>query len=448
MPSKSSSLPRVLIVGATNVGKSQLFNRLVKDRHAIVLNRESLTRDLILRQIKLCERELILIDSGGYSEELSFQFQPEMNRLLIEELKRSSVVLFLFSTTEGIRSIEWKISKLLHKNASCPVLLVGNKIDCKKKEESWRNFASSLGFGEPILISAEHDINIMELSEQVERSLGKKPEALGEIQEEHRPTRLGIVGKVNVGKSSLVNSLLCSELVISSPIEGTTIDLVEHSLNYRGKMYLLIDSPGWKKLKKEGLRNEELDHLSMLRAKKAIRFADVLLFLVDLSVPMTYIDEKVAKEIFDSNLPVVIVVNKWDLLDYSVPSRRDKYEKMLREKFYYLTWAPIVFVSAKYSKKLGDIFKALQMIEAESSRLFSQAALTSFLSRANLFLLGASKAITLQKIMQVKSSIPTFVVHCSNPDNLSEQQMRLVESQFRSTFKLTYSPLKFYYKKS
>ncbi len=251
-----------------------------------------------------------------------------------------------------------------------------------------------------------------------------------------------------MGKSSLVNALLNSNSIIVSSAEGTTVDLVEYKLNYKGSEYLLIDSPGWKKLKKVGLRNEELDHLSFIRAQKAIKFADILIFVIDLDSTLNYLDDKVAKEVFDSNLPVIIVVNKWDLLDYAKGPQRVKYEELIRKKFYFLSWAPIVFLSSKYSKKLEKLFEALALIKQESSRSFSEFELNSFLSRANLFLLNSTKSVTLNEIKQVKSAIPTFVIHCSNPDRIDTQQLRLIESQFRTSLKCIYSPIKLYYKKS
>lgn len=447
---RENSLPKILIVGATNVGKSQLFNRLVGDKHSIVLNRKSITRDLIMRRVNLKgSHEAILIDSGGYSEELSPNFQSEINQLLIKQLKEASLIIFLFSKVEGIRSIEWKISKLIHKTTCCPVVLTANKVDSQKQDGRWEEHANSLGFGKPILISAEHDINIYELIDKICSFLeGKKTAKEIEEEEKEQEFRLGIIGRVNVGKSSLVNALLSDNAVLVSPIEGTTVDLVEYSINYQGDTYLLIDSPGWKKMRKEGVRNEELDHLCWVRSKKAIKFANILLFVIDLSQPLNYLDDKVAKEIFDSNLPVMIVANKSDLLEYSSFNREKQIEEELRKRFYYLSWAPIVFISAKYSKKLENIFKALSLIKEEISRLFSKPKLTSFLGRVNLLLLGSKKNITLDNISQIKSSIPTFLIQCSNPSNLTTQQMRLVETQFRNYFNLIYSPLKIYYKKS
>ncbi|AHC40009.1 GTP-binding protein EngA [Mycoplasma ovis str. Michigan] len=448
----NKSLHRVLIVGATNVGKSQLFNRLIGDRHSIVLDREGLTRDLVIRELTLKSgNSVLLIDSGGYSDRLEDSiFQSEINRLLIEEVKRANLIIFMYSKIDGIRLIEQKISKLLHKFSNCPVLLVANKIDSKKsvKEQNAFDFRK-LGFQEPLLISAEHNINIESLRSKIEEiCISKDTGELKEAEEKFPLLKLAIIGKVNVGKSSLVNALLNSNSIIVSPQEGTTVDLVEYKLNYRGEEYLLIDSPGWKKLKKVGLRDEELDHLSFIRAQKAIKFADILLFVVDLDSSLNYLDDKVAKEVFESNLPVIIVVNKWDLLDYATGPQRDRYEQQIRKKFYFLSWAPIVFLSSKYSKRLEKLSEALALIKRESRRIFSEFELNSFLSRANLFLLNSTKSIALNEIKQVNSSIPTFVIKCSNPDRIDTQQLRLIETQFRTGLKCIFSPIKLYYKKS
>ncbi|KMZ96294.1 hypothetical protein PVNG_02432 [Plasmodium vivax North Korean] len=191
----------VLLVGATNVGKSQLFNRLIQDRHSIVFNKESLTRDLVMRKI----------------------------------------ILEKIGEPDGVRVVERRLCKLLFRYCTGVKILVVNKIDSKQGDDLWRIQADSLGLGEPILVSAEHDINIRELVARIENSIDKN---LLTGPEEDVCVKIGIVGKVNVGKSSLANALLSFDKIIVSPIEGTTVDLVEYILSYEGKSYLLIDSPG------------------------------------------------------------------------------------------------------------------------------------------------------------------------------------------------------------
>ncbi|AEG73794.1 GTP-binding protein engA [Mycoplasma haemofelis Ohio2] len=432
-------LKNVVIIGKPNVGKSQLFNRLVGERHAVVFSEPGVTRDCITLECSWLHRSFLLTDTGGYTLD-NYSFQQEINRQTEIALKEADLILFLTSAKDGIDADDFQIAKTLKKNRAPNVLVVVNKCDVKGADVQSH---LKLGFGEGIVISAEHGINTGNLLTSIVSHLGEE-----EIfEEEGERLKIAIIGRPNVGKSSLVNSLLKRERVLVSEVAGTTRDAIDLDFSFNGKRYTLIDTPGIKRHSQ--MRVDEKEKYSVLRAQKAIARANTLIFMLDISEDLSELDERVGGLIFKANIPTLIVANKWDLVERT-HSNRSYLETALRKRFPFLKWAPVIFVSAKYGDKLPLIFDKLQEIESERTRVIGDKNLNLFLYKiTSLFSVPTVKGrkLKMYSVSQIKSHIPTFLILCNDPNLLHFSYSRLVENQLRKAFQYAITPITVIYKK-
>ncbi|AEW45967.1 GTP-binding protein engA [Mycoplasma haemocanis str. Illinois] len=429
----------VVIIGKPNVGKSQLFNRLVGERHAVVFSKPGVTRDRITLECYWLHRSFLLTDTGGYTLD-NYSFQKEINRQTEIALKEADLILFLTSAKDGIDSDDFQIAKTLKKNRASNVLVVVNKCDVKGADVQSH---LKLGFGEGIVISAEHGINTGNLLTSIVSHLGEE-----EIFEESgERLKIAIIGRPNVGKSSLVNSLLKKERVLVSEVSGTTRDAIDLDFSFNGKSYTLIDTPGIKRHSQ--MRVDEKEKYSVLRAQKAIARANTLIFMLDISEDLSELDERVGGLIFKANIPTIIVANKWDLVERT-HTNRSHLEASLRKRFSFLKWAPVIFVSAKYGDKLSLIFDKLQEIECERTKVIGDKNLNLFLYKiTSLFSIPTVKGrkLKMYSVSQIKSHIPTFLILCNDPNLLHFSYSRLVENQLRKAFQYVITPITVIYKK-
>lgn len=427
-------MKKVVIIGKPNVGKSQLFNRLIGENHSVVFSEPGVTRDRISLECAWRDKSFLLTDTGGYTEEI-YSFQKEINVQTKIALEEADLIIFLTSFKEGINSDDFAIAKILKKEKANNVLLVINKCDVFSKNTLEHE---KLGFGKGILISAEHGINTGELLNKIVDLLGLEEE---EIKKSKR-VKLAIIGKPNVGKSSLVNTLLKEDRVLISEIAGTTRDAIDLDFSFRGDDYTLIDTPGIKRHSQ--MRADEKEKYSILRSKKAITRANMLLFMLDIAEEgITELDERVGGLIYEANIPTLIVANKWDLVERT-NENRVALERNIRNRFPSLKWAPIVFVSAKNNEKLETIFLKIREIEEERNKKINDNSLKLFLNKVvSLFTVPTVKGhkIKLYSLTQVKGQVPTFLIMCNNSRLLHFSYARCIENQIRKSFGYKITPI-------
>lgn len=321
---------QVVIVGKPNVGKSQLFNRLSGERHSIVFSESGVTRDRVSLEVSWFGNKFMLTDTGGYTQQL-YKFQNEINRQVEIALKEADLTIFLISHKDGITEEDIYLAKLLKKNKVSPILLVANKCDGKISEDLEEY---KLGFGSALSISAEHGINTGLLLENIVGKLQMSPPSDMHLQEDEDILKLTIIGRPNVGKSSLVNALLRQDRVITSDIPGTTRDAIDLDFSFLGQKYKLIDTPGIRR--HASIYKDEKEKFSILRAQKSIARADMICFVLDVSEDLCELDERIGGLIHKANIPSVIVVNKCDLIKSDPELLRKEFEKKIRQRFKFL----------------------------------------------------------------------------------------------------------------
>src|SRR5699024_447122 len=341
--------PVVAIVGRPNVGKSTIFNRLIGERISIVEDKPGVTRDRIYAEGEWLNTPFNLIDTCGIDlgDEPLLTNVRQQAEIAIDE---ADVIIFLVNGQEGITGADEEVAKLLYKSNK-PVVLGVNKIDNPKmKEEIYEYY--SLGFGQPFPISGAHGLGLGDLLDEVKRNFPQ----FNSVEEDEDIITFSLIGRPNVGKSSLVNAILNEERVIVSNIEGTTRDAIDTLLTSDGQDYLIIDTAG---MRKRGKVYENIEKYSVLRALKAIDRSDVVLVLIDAETGIREQDKKIAGNDHDADRAVIMVVNKWDTVKSSEKTMRE-YEVAIRKQFQFLDYAPIVFLSAKTKKRLHTLLPVIK----------------------------------------------------------------------------------------
>lgn len=432
---------KVAIVGKPNVGKSTLFNRLIRNRKAIVADLPGVTRDRLYGSVEWLNKKFNLIDTGGLTVK-DEPFQKNINQQVNYAIEESQLILFVVSNKEGINSDDYYIAKLLKKNKNKKVLLVVNKVDSQEQtiEQNERQYYS-LGFGKPLYISSEHSIGIGDLLDQIIKLIN-----VGE--DDKKPTdRLCfcIIGKPNAGKSTLVNSITNSDRVLVSPIPNTTRDSVDCDFSYNGKKYTIIDTAG---IRRSGKIDELVEKFAVIRAKDAISRSNIILLMIDGSVEITEQDEVIGGLCYEANIPTIIVVNKWDLVKKD-STTINKMEKLIRQRFKYLSWAPIIFISAKNKARLDTIFKTIDRIENQLKTKVNTSLLNDVVLKAashNPASLFKGGRLNISYATQVEGQNPTFVIFTNNPKYLHFSYARFMENTIREAFGITEVPITVYYK--
>ncbi|NQX83542.1 MAG: ribosome biogenesis GTPase Der [Mycoplasmataceae bacterium] len=331
-------LPTVAIVGRPNVGKSTLFNRLIQKRISIMHDEPGVTRDRIYYVCDWLSRKFNLIDSGGFSNNLNLTFQAEINTQVEISMKEADIIIFLLSAVDGVTKEDIIISKLLRKLGK-KVIIAINKADNFEMVISTNNFYS-LGFGEPIAISSIHGIGISNLLDKVIEKMVKKDSLINNV------LRIGIIGKTNVGKSTLVNAWLQNNRTIVSNIAGTTRDSIDTFLKINGKDIILTDTAGLKKNKKT---LNDIEWYAELRTQLTIMNSDIIVMLIDKGQSITNIDEKIIGILKDEYKPVIIAINKVDKLNID---EKKIIKDEIRSKLKFIPWVPVMLISAKNRKNI------------------------------------------------------------------------------------------------
>lgn len=429
---------KVAIVGRPNVGKSSLFNRIVGERIAITDDQPGVTRDRIYAKAQWLTKNFSVIDTGGidigdapFLQQIRAQAQIAMDE--------ADVIIFVVDGKSGLTDSDYYIAKILYETDR-PVLLAVNKIDDVNQMANIYEFYA-LGFNDPIAISAHHSIGVGDLLDQVLSHM-----TADEIVYPENVIKLCIVGRPNVGKSSLTNAILGEERVIVSDISGTTRDAIDTRFRKDRQDYVVIDTAG---IKKRGKIYEDTDKYSVLRALSALERSDVALLMIDGETGVIEQDKHVGGYIVDQYKAVVIVVNKWDLVEKDERTMA-KTEKRLRDEFKFIDYAEIVFISAKEKQRIHTIFPAILRAYENYSKQMPTRILNELLvdsvamNPPSIFNQGKAQ---FHYATQIGIKPPTFVFFVNNPDYVHFSYERYLHNQFRSAIDFTGTPLKFILRK-
>ena len=426
------SIGIVAIIGSPNVGKSTIFNRIVGRRRAIVDDQPGVTRDRLYENAEWLDREFRLIDTGGIEiENRPFQEQIRIQaQLAIDE---ADVILFVVDGKKGLSNDDKMVAKLLYK-CKKPIILAVNKIDNIEMVSNASEFYS-LGLGEPIPTSGEHGIGIGDILDRIIKFLPKEEE-----EDFGESITFSIIGRPNVGKSSLVNALLKKERVIVSNIVGTTRDSIDTFFNRDGQDYVVIDTAG---LKKRGKIYESIDKYSMLRALASVDRSEIVLLVIDANEGIIEQDKHVVGYAVEKKKAIIIVVNKWDLIEKGQNTQSD-FEKKVRKEFQFLEYAPIVFVSAKTTSKVDTIFSKIKAVHEAYDTHIPTSLLNDVIQDAQTMNEAPDFNGGRLKIYfanQANSCPPTFVLFVNKPKYAHFSYLRYIENRLRDSFNLDGTPI-------
>lgn len=422
----------VALIGSPNVGKSTIFNRIIGRRRSIVDDQPGVTRDRLYETTSWLGKEFRLIDTGGIEvKDRPFQEQIRMQaQLAIDE---ADVIVFIGDGKRGVTSDDRLIAKMLFKTNK-PVVLAVNKIDSHEMVPNMGEFYS-LGLGEPIPTSGEHGIGIGDILDKIIKNLpDKKDENYDDA------ITFSIIGRPNVGKSSLVNALLNKDRVIVSNIVGTTRDAVDTPFTKDGQNYVVIDTAG---LKKRGKIYEGVDKYSSLRALASIDRSEIVLFVIDANEGILEQDKHVVGYAVEKKKAIIIVVNKWDLIKKEQNTQSD-FEKKIRREFVFLDYAPIVFVSALNKTKIENIYKTIKIVHEAYDTHIPTSLLNDVLQDAQTMNEAPEFNHGRLKIYfanQANSCPPTFVLFVNKPKYAHFSYLRYLENRLRNSFKLDGTPI-------
>ena len=433
-------IPKVIIAGIPNVGKSTLFNKLVKKRKAIVHRKAGMTRDFVKDIVKHEGRTFELYDTGGFFEEDGEMFS-KVKESAIRLAEKSDLILLLFDSRRELLPIEKELYRTL-KKTGVKIIIVVNKVDTEEYEKIQETETSFMEFGEEIFtISAEHNHRLEELLEKILENI---PEYY-EKDEKESSLKIAIVGKTNVGKSSILNKFLNEERAIVSSVPHTTRDILDEEIKYKGQKFILMDTAGIRKLNK---LKDSKEKAAIIKAEKSIPRADVIIFVLDLSEEFTKQDMRIAALIKENMKPLVIALNKWDLIPNK--KRGDKLIKEVDSKFHFIKFAPKLFVSAKTGKNLLKLLDYSINVYENYKRKIQTSELNRVfenINNKNPILTIDSNPIKIKYITQIKYGPPVFGLFASSSKKLMPSAESYLEKQFRAVFDFEGTPIKFIVRK-
>ncbi len=436
-------LPQVAIVGRPNVGKSTLFNRLLRQRRAIVEEVPGTTRDRIYGVVEWNGLRFGLFDTGGLLTEEEIERSSE--RELVEATKaqaelaiqEADLLIFVVDAAAGPTAGDWEVANFLRRTDK-PILLVANKADSREREFNALQFYE-LGLGDPIPVSALHGRGIADLLDAIAERLPRREE---EGTAEAETPKIAIVGRPNVGKSALLNAILGQPRQIVSPIPGTTRDAVDTELVWKGQPIVLIDTAG---IRRPGRIERGIERYSILRAERAIERSDVAILVVDATEPFTHQDQAVAGKVLDAKKGIVVAINKWDLFEHMEgEGARDAFEEDAREAFHFMPWAPLVFVSALTGKNVEHVVDLALVVVAERSRRIPTAELNQLLREAIAHHpppTRPGKWVKFYYVTQPEVNPPTFVFFCNRPQLVHFSYKRYLENRIRERYGFLGTPI-------
>ncbi len=431
------SKPIVAIVGRPNVGKSSLFNVLAGQRISIVKDTPGITRDRIYAEGSWLDREFTIIDTGGIEPESSDIILSQMREQAQIAIDTADVIIFIVDVKQGLVDSDSKVCDMLRRSRK-PVVLCVNKVDDFKKYGNDVYEFYNLGIGEPISVSAANRLGIGELLDTVVEYF--PPASEGEDEDEC--PKVAIVGKPNVGKSSIINKMLGNDRVIVSDIAGTTRDAVDTRIKHNGKEYVFIDTAGLRRKKKV---KEDLEHYMVVRTVAAIERSDVVILVVDAVEGITEQEAKIAGIAHEAGKGIIVAVNKWDAIEKD-DKTTNKFEKNVRNVLSFIPYAEITFVSAVTGQRLNKLFELVDMVCANSTMRIATGVLNEIMTEAVALQQPPSdkgKRLKLFYITQVAVKPPTFVIFVNDRELMHFSYTRYIENQIRNAFGFRGTPLKF-----
>lgn len=435
------SKPIVAVVGRPNVGKSTLFNQIGKKKLSIVDDMAGVTRDRIYMDATWLDKEFTLIDTGGIEIKSADKMLTEIRAQAKIAMDEADAIIFVVDGRAGLTSADEDIGKML-RNTDKPVTVAVNKIDNLKLENEIYEFYN-LGLGEPIGISASNALNLGDLLDAVVKTF---PQTDEETRDEDE-IRIAVIGRPNVGKSSLVNALLGEERVIVSDIPGTTRDAIDTHFFLDGTKFTLIDTAG---MRKKSKIEEPVERYSVIRSLRAIDRADVVLMLIEAPVGVTEQDKKIAGYAHDSGKGCVIVVNKWDIFPNKHDRSTNRFTDNLRERLGFLQYAPVVYASALTGQRVDRVTELVKFVAEQQSMRIQTSVLNELIRDAVAVNPPPSKKGKSAKIFFVTQADicpPRFIIFVNEPELLHFSYLRFIENRLRESFGFEGTPLKFVVRK-
>ncbi|MBQ9608741.1 MAG: ribosome biogenesis GTPase Der [Lachnospiraceae bacterium] len=431
------SRPVVAIVGRPNVGKSTLFNALAGDKISIVQDTPGVTRDRIYADVTWLNYNFTIIDTGGIEPESDDIILKSMREQAEIAIDTADVIIFLTDVRQGLVDADGKVADMLRRSHK-PVLLVVNKVDSFEKFMPDVYEFYNLGIGDPIPISSASQLGIGDMLDEVVKHFDES--ALNE-EEDERP-RIAIIGKPNVGKSSIINKLLSEDRVIVSDIAGTTRDAIDTSITRNDTEYVFIDTAG---LRRKNKIKEEIERYSIIRTVSAVERCNVAVLVIDATEGVTEQDAKIAGIAHERGKGMIIAVNKWDAVEKDDKTIY-KFTNEVREKLAYMPYAELIFISAKSGQRLPKLFDVIDTVIENHSLRIATGVVNEILSEAvalNPPPTDKGKRLRLYYITQVAVKPPTFVIFVNDKELMHFSYTRYIENKIREAFGFRGTPLKF-----
>lgn len=427
--------PMVGIVGRPNVGKSTLFNKISGQRISIVEDKPGVTRDRIYVNTEWLGKKFVLVDTGGLEPNSDDEFFSKIRMQVETALKTVDLILFVIDAKAGLNPTDEDIANMLRRSRK-KVILVLNKVDNFKEMPNSYYDSMRLGFGEPIDISASNGLGIGDLLDKVIKNI---PEYIEDYDED--TIKISFIGKPNVGKSSLVNKIVGEERVIVSDIPGTTRDAIDTYFEKDDKKYVIIDTAG---MRKKGKITDQIERYSVIRALAAIDKSDICILVIDATEGPTEQDTKIVGYAYENKKALIIAVNKWDLIEKSNETVNE-YTKLIKEKFSFIDFVPIIFISAKTGQRLNKLFEEINDIWEEYNKRIATGILNDVINEALLINpppADKGRSLKVYYITQYGIKPPSFAVFVNDPEIMHFSYMRFLENTIRENFGFRGVPIK------
>ena len=448
IPRSSDAIPTVAIVGRPNVGKSSLFNRIMSRRQAIVSEEAGTTRDRLISEVEWNDRRLLLVDTGGLESDPEGPIRKMVQEQADMALSGADLIIFLTSATEGLTSNDQLIADRLRKSER-PVILAVNKVDNDAREYSASEFYQ-LGFPDTILISAYHNFGVYELMDRVLSHIPERNADDIDKDNQSEGLKLSIVGRTNVGKSSLVNSILGQERSIVSEIAGTTRDALDTAFEYQKQTITLIDTAG---IRRPGRVERGIEKYSVIRAVNAVNRSHITLLVTDASQLATVQDAHIAGLSWDMCRGLIVVINKWDLMTESRRYTMERAVAKVQERLHFMPYVPICFTSASLGQGIEALMQTAMRLNAERKRWISTRQLQYMLAHAltdhspPIVKGNRGQRLQIARVRQVDENPPTFLFSVNNPSLVHFSYQRFLENRIRETFGFDHTHLRLVFKR-